>query len=160
MQEMARLVRPDVTVVTTIGREHITALKSLEVTRREKSFLVEILAEDGLAILNYDDPNVLWMADRTRARIKTYGSDSRADVRATEVAVGWPTGTHFTVRAENDSAEVESRLNGRHWATVVLAAVAVGLELGLTLERAAELIGVSSRAPTDSKRFDSTAVHG
>ena len=64
----ARVVRPNVTVATSVGSEHNRSLKTLEVTRSEKAEMVRILPASGLAVLNGDDPNVMWMQSQTRAR--------------------------------------------------------------------------------------------
>src|SRR4029078_11316755 len=58
MAGYAELLRPDIAVVTSIGREHSGTLKSLETTRQEKAELVRALPSSGLAVLNSDDPNV------------------------------------------------------------------------------------------------------
>ena len=69
MASMARVVRPNVTVVTCIGTEHHRSLRTLETTRSEKADLVRVLSPAGRAVLNWDDPNVRWMAGETRAEV-------------------------------------------------------------------------------------------
>ena len=56
MEQYARLVRPDVTVVTSIGSEHHGSLGSLEVTREEKARMISAMPASGIAVLNGDDP--------------------------------------------------------------------------------------------------------
>ena len=69
METYASLIRPDVTVVTSIGSEHHPTLPRLENTREEKAHMVRALAASGLAILNGDDPHVMWMAVIDRPEI-------------------------------------------------------------------------------------------
>ena len=52
MAMYARLVLPNITVVTSIGSEHNRSLKTLEITRSEKAAMVRILPSSGLAVLN------------------------------------------------------------------------------------------------------------
>jgi UDP-N-acetylmuramyl pentapeptide synthase len=130
------LLRPDVAVVTNVGADHYKAFRSLEATAREKRTLVEGLAADGVAILNADDPHVAAMAAFAPGRVTTYGLAPDADVRATDVVDAWPDRLAFTVHHAGRSLPVRTRLCGAHLAPCVLAALAVGIELGVPLEDA------------------------
>jgi len=135
MGAYADMLQPDLTVVTCVGSEHHRSLHTLTETRAEKSAMVTALSATGTAVLNADDANVLWMAGQTRARVITFGLGPDADVRATDVALDWPYGTRFRLRCQGRCREVRTRLFGRHHVYPILAAVAVGIALGLDLER-------------------------
>ena len=124
MPTFARLTQPDVCVVTTVGSDHYRSLGSIENTRHEKAAMVRALSPTGLAILNADDENVLWMAGETSARVVTYGVRNEADVRAEEVVPSWPNGTRLRVRIAGESYTLRSLLHGRHLVYPVLAALA------------------------------------
>ncbi len=134
MDGYARLLRPDVAVVTSIGSEHNRRLGGLERTRAEKAPMVRVLPRSGLAVLNRDDPNVRWMAGQTQARVRTFGFGAKSDVRASEARLDWPRGTTFRLEAAGQTRLVRMRLIGRHMAYPILAAVAVALEEGLRLD--------------------------
>jgi UDP-N-acetylmuramyl pentapeptide synthase len=134
MARYARLVRPDVVVVTAVGSEHNYALGSLEDTRAEKVQMVRALPRAGLAVLNWDDPNVRWMAGQTAARVRSFGFGADCQVRASEVALEWPRGTRFRLWVAGQTHEVRTRLIGRPGVYAILAAVAVVLEAGFDLE--------------------------
>lgn len=146
MERYAQVVRPDVTVVTSIGSDHILELKSLEVTRSEKSKMVAALPESGAAVLNGDDPNVMWMRERTRARIVTFGFAAGCDVRADEVRLDWPHGTRFRLQAFGRTREAKVRLIGRAMVRSALAAVAVSEIEGVSLDES--LSRLAALAPT------------
>ncbi|HNS38963.1 MAG TPA: Mur ligase family protein, partial [Promineifilum sp.] len=74
------IARPSVGVVTMIGPVHLERLGSMEAIVAAKRELVAALPDDGVAILNMDDPRVMGMAGYTRARIFTYGLDPGADL--------------------------------------------------------------------------------
>ena len=74
---LARIAPPDIAVVTTVEPAHLEAFGSLEAIAREKGDLVAALPPSGLAVLNADDPRVLAMAERTSARVITYGTCPR-----------------------------------------------------------------------------------
>lgn len=129
----AGVVRPDVVVVTSIGSEHRRALGTLERTRDEKAEMVRALAPDGLAVLNGDDPNVLWMRGETRARVVTFGLGARHEVAGSDLRLDWPRGLELTITAGGESARVAAPLFGEKMAYPLLAAVAVALDSGRTL---------------------------
>ncbi len=149
MKAYARTVGPDVTVVTAIGSEHHRSLGTLEVTRAEKSWMLQVLPASGVAILNGDDPNVMWMKEKTRARVVTFGFGAACDVRADEATLDWPRGTRFRLTAFGEERTVAVRLFGRHMVYPILAAVAVshveGFALDGTLARLHELAPTPGR---------------
>jgi UDP-N-acetylmuramoyl-tripeptide--D-alanyl-D-alanine ligase len=136
--EAAALVRPDIAVVTTVGREHQKAFGSVEAVGAEKRALVEAAA--NAAILNADDPLVLAMRDASRGPVITVGESAGATFRATNVAGIWPERLTFTLSYGGRSVPVSTRLCGAHWTPAVLAALAVGVQLGIPLETAVSAI--------------------
>jgi UDP-N-acetylmuramoyl-tripeptide--D-alanyl-D-alanine ligase len=149
MSRYARIVRPDVAVVTCIGSEHNRSLRDFEVTRTEKAAMVRALGPSGLAVLNGDDANVRWMKTQTRAVVRTFGFDQHNDVRATDVAIEWPHGTGFTLHADGMRQRTRVRLLGRHMVYSVLAAVTVALAEGFGLDQS--LARIASLAPTPGR---------
>ncbi|MGH7801721.1 MAG: Mur ligase family protein [Thermodesulfobacteriota bacterium] len=149
MAVFARVIQPDITVVTSIGSEHNRSLGILEVTRAEKSEMVKILPTSGIAVLNGDDPNVLWMRGQTRARIITFGIDKTNDVRASDITLDWPNGTRFKIHADGEIRELRIRLMGRHMVYPILAAVAASLAEGSTLDQITP--GLEALPPTPGR---------
>ncbi len=135
MIQYAKMIRPDVAVVTCIGSEHNRSLGSLQDTRNEKVKILAGLPPGGAAILNGDDPNVRWMATQTRARVVTFGFGETNDVRASHLTLNWPQGTQFRVHANGKTCEMSVRLLGRHMIYPILAAVATALAEGFSLEQ-------------------------
>ncbi|MCG8603940.1 hypothetical protein MJD09_02945, partial [bacterium] len=152
MQQNAELVRPDIVVVTAIGNDHHLSFGNLKVTRKEKSRMVRALSSSGLAILNGDDPNVLWMAGKTAARVVTFGKNPGNDVRASEITLDWPNGTNFKLHANGQTRSLRVRLCGEHMVYPILAAVAValaeGCELDIVVQRLESLKSAPGRLET------------
>ena len=149
MDVYARVVRPTVTVVTSIASEHNRSLGSLESTRVEKSRMVRALPRSGTAVLNGDDPHVMWMKGETHARVVTFGFDDTCDVRATDVRLDWPHGTRFHLRAFGEERDVTIQLIGRYMVYPALAAVAVSHVAGIPLDEA--LSRLRSLTPTPGR---------
>ena len=135
--ELCRFVRPTIGILTAIGPAHLERFGSLDAIRRGKYEIVESLPDNGVAVMNTDDPEVRGLADRTtRVRVVRYGLDAagRPDVAAEEVAFD-SSGSTFTVvdRRSGQQMPVRTKLLGRHSIGHVLAGVGVALELGRAL---------------------------
>ena len=125
---------PEIGVITNVGTVHAERAGSQEAIALGKGELVEALpaAPQGVAILNYDDPWVLGMAKRTRARVFTYGLDARADLWADSVEGLGLEGIRFRLHFQNEVLHLRVPLIGRHSVHAALRAAAVGLADGLT----------------------------
>lgn len=136
MSVYSSMIRPDIVVVTSIGSEHGRSLKTLEKTREEKVAMVRALSPGAIAVLNGDDPNVVWMKGETGARVLTCGLDKANDIRASAIKFDWPRGMSFILHAEGASHQVRTRLFGAHYVFPVLAAVAVAHTQGASIKDA------------------------
>lgn len=136
MARPARLLGPDVVVVTSIGSEHNRSFGTLAATRAEKLEMVRALRPRRVAILNGDDPNVRWMAGQTSARVITFGFAPENDVRGSELEVDWPGGTRFKLAAGGEPRNVRTQLLGWPMVYSALAAVAVAISEGIPLDEA------------------------
>ncbi len=111
--------------------------------------MVRVLPASGTAILNGDDPNVMWMRGRTLARVITFGLGESCDVSASELRLDWPHGTRFRLRAFGQEREVRIRLLGRHMVYPALAAIAVSLLEGFPIDET--LSRLESLPPTPGR---------
>jgi UDP-N-acetylmuramoyl-tripeptide--D-alanyl-D-alanine ligase len=120
--------------VLNVGHAHAGEFGGLDQVARAKGELAEALPADGAAILNADDPRVLAMAARTRARVVTFGvQDRAAAIRATDVRLDDLGRPGFTLVTPEGQAGVTLRLHGAHNVPDALAAAALARELGLDL---------------------------
>jgi UDP-N-acetylmuramoyl-tripeptide--D-alanyl-D-alanine ligase len=133
---LCQIARPSVGVVTNISQVHLERAKTLDAIVQGKGELVESLppAPEGVAILNFDEPLVLEMAERTQARVFTYGLSSEADLWADDVDGLGLEGIRLVLHHQGESIHVRVPLLGRHSVHTVLRASAVGLAEGLTWE--------------------------
>ena len=107
--------------------------------------------------LNGDDPNVMWMATQTSARIITFGIGTDNDVYATGISLDWPYGTRLVLHCGGDQYNLRFRLLGLPGIYAVLAAVAVALVEGRNLQEAAT--GLRTLTPT-SGRLQTVLLRG
>ncbi len=127
------LAQPHIGVVTIIGSVHMSRTGSLQAIVEAKQELVEALPSgpEGIAILNKDDPLVMSMAEKTQARIFTYGLDETADVWADQVVSMGLDGIRFRLNYGRERLQIHVPLLGRHSVHTSLRAAAVGLIEGL-----------------------------
>ncbi|MFI5082926.1 MAG: UDP-N-acetylmuramoyl-tripeptide--D-alanyl-D-alanine ligase [Streptosporangiales bacterium] len=136
---LCRIAPPRYGVVLNVGHAHAGEFGGLDQVARAKGELAEALPPDGTAILNAGDPRVLAMADRTRARVVTFGpEDCDASVRAADVRLDDLGRPSFTLLTPEGSAPVTLRLHGAHNVPNALAAAALARELGLSLDAVAD----------------------
>ncbi len=143
------LLKPSIAVVTNIDAEHLSAYSSQSDLDNSFETFVASVPFYGLAVLCADDHKVLDIAKRHKGRKVTYGLSPLADIRADSIRCELGV-THFKVYLHNEFLmEVALPMFGRHIAVNSLAAVAVGLELGIapeTIKQALEAFsGVSRR---------------
>ncbi len=158
------LARPVVGVVTMIGPVHMERLGSMEAIVAAKRELVAALPPEGTAVLNYDDPRVMSMAEHTRARVFTYGLDAGADLWADAIDSMGLDGVRFALHYGDETLTVGVPLLGRHSVHTALRAAAVGLLEGLSWDEiiaglndnSAQLRLVVSHGPRDSVLIDDT----
>jgi UDP-N-acetylmuramoyl-tripeptide--D-alanyl-D-alanine ligase len=130
--EMAELLRPDMAIVTLVALEHKSAFHTIEAVAAEKGALVASLPAGGTALLNADDPLVMAMAERTTARVLTFGRNAEATYRASEVAAAFPQRLSLTVSWPGGELPLRTRFVAEHFWLPTVAAVAAALELGLS----------------------------
>jgi len=139
---LAQVARPLIGVVTNVSRAHLETMGDLGAIARAKGELLEALPAEGVAVLNGDDPLVMSQAERTRARVETFGLSEGAATRAVDVEEK-PHGVRFALAG---GGLVELPVPGRHNVMNALAAVAVSRALGIPPSEAAA--GIASFTPS------------
>lgn len=163
---LCKIARPQVGVVTNIEPVHLERLGTIERIVQAKSELVQSLPAQsdselepetgGVAILNNDDPQVMVMADKTDARVFTYGLSPEADLWASDVASAGLEGIRFVFHYQDEAIHARVPLLGRHSVHTALRAALVGLAEGLVWEEI--IVGLQSLP--DSAQLRLVAVAG
>ncbi|MFI9385477.1 UDP-N-acetylmuramoyl-tripeptide--D-alanyl-D-alanine ligase [Kutzneria sp. NPDC052558] len=149
---LCEIAPPRIGVVLNVGTAHLSEFGSREGIAQTKGELVEALPEDGLAVLNADDPLVAAMASRTKARVVMVGEDEKADIRATDIVLDEEARASFHLITPQGEADVTLGVHGEHQVGNALSAVAVALELGATVEQVAQWLGNAERV--SERRMD------
>ena len=126
--------KPDVAVIVNIGTMHIEHLGSMEGILKAKMEIVEGMPVNGKLILNGDD-NLLWNHRAALEREAVYfgAANPENNLRATEISQKEGC-LSFLVTRDCLQIPLYLPLEGQHYVSDALAAVAVGLELGVLPE--------------------------
>ena len=137
---LCEIAKPTIAVVTNVGHAHVGEVGSVQEIAQAKSELPKALPEEGLAILNADDPNVIAMATDLASSVLTYGLCATADVRAQNIATNERGEVSFTLVYQDQNIHVQLPFLGEHNVSNALAASAVAINAGLTLDQIAKAL--------------------
>ncbi len=143
---LCSLARPTVGVVTAVGTAHTELFGTVEAVAEAKGELVESLDPSGVAVLNADQPLVAAMAERTEARVLTFGR-SAGDVRASGVGLDDGLCPRFRLETPDGQAEVALAVCGEHMVDNALAATAAALAVGVGVDEIAAGLGSARLSP-------------
>ncbi len=130
IERLAQIAVPRIAVITNIGPAHLEQLKTLDNIMEAKGELFASLTADAIAVVNQDDPRVVSLSRKTRARILSYGMHS-GDVRGSVMPADDGDGAifHLDIAGEKISITV-SLPNGIFLSNALAAAtIAHGLNL-------------------------------
>jgi UDP-N-acetylmuramate--alanine ligase len=124
-------LRPRIAVVTNVDDDHLDHYGSRAAVAAAFAAFVDGLPPDGCAVLCADDPVAGGLAPARGAAVLRYGLGAGADVRGGELLTQ-ALGTRFRVHVGGeDFGECALAVPGRHNVQNALAAIAVGVALGL-----------------------------
>ena len=127
------IAAPHWSIITNVGAAHLGYFGSQERVIAAKSELVQVLTQDGIAFLNYDDPNVRAMSKKTQAHILSFGMSSDAIVCGDNPGGDTLRGRSFTLHYNNQQVPIQLKLPGEHGIIIALAAAAVGCAAHISL---------------------------
>ncbi len=127
-------LQPMLSVITNIDADHMVTYGN-DFGRLRNTFMefLHHLPFYGLAVLCIDDKEVRDLVPEVPRPVRTYGTRAEADVRADQVRQEGLR-MYFEVQHAVGRFPVELNLPGRHNVLNALAAIAVGLELGVPVD--------------------------
>jgi UDP-N-acetylmuramoyl-tripeptide--D-alanyl-D-alanine ligase len=133
MRGYARLLRPDLVVLTAIGSEHLHAFADQDALAREKAFLPGAVGPRGLVIVNGDDARCRAVAATFAARVLRVGVADDCDWRLESTALDWPHGTRLRLTGPDGATlELSSQWLGPDLARCAAFGAVAGLASGAT----------------------------
>ncbi|MFW6039736.1 MAG: UDP-N-acetylmuramoyl-L-alanyl-D-glutamate--2,6-diaminopimelate ligase, partial [Gemmatimonadota bacterium] len=130
---------------TNLSREHLDYHPDMASYLGAKLRLLDHLADDGVAVVNADDP--AWaVAEFEAVRCVRFGLHTEADVRAEQVRHG-ADGSRWRLATPGGSVDVRLPLLGDFNVSNALAAAAAARTLGVPLEALADRLASAPQVP-------------
>jgi UDP-N-acetylmuramoyl-tripeptide--D-alanyl-D-alanine ligase len=146
---LVKIAEPEVRVWTNVGPAHLEFFGTIDAIAQAKAEILEGADSDSLLVANADDDLVMRHAENFKGRVRTFGVERPADVRALAVRDLGIDGSAAIVRTPIGETEIRTPLPGMANLSNVLAATAVAIRfdvpLGDIVERAAGLKPVARR---------------
>ena len=137
IKELCDLVHPRYGIITIIGTAHLESFGSQENIMNGKFELIESLPHDGIGILNMDDPYQQKYKLKNKCKILWISTKNKnADLYGTNIKIT-KDGTTFDCIFKGDKKKYhfETCLLGEHNVYNILAAILLGYNLGIKIDR-------------------------
>jgi len=142
---LCEIARPKGAVITNINETHLELLGTVSNIAAAKGEILECIPSEGFALLNAESPFIDREAKRCRGKVVYYGIDQPAEIRGENIR-SEGTGSRFDAVIDDQTHNFYLPVPGRHNVMNALAAIGVGLEMGITVEDIAS--GLASVALT------------
>ncbi len=134
-------LKPFYSVVTNIEIEHVDYYKSIEDVIGGYTGFVSNTKPGGIFFYNNDDENVRKVLKRYKGESRSYGLGEGALIYPLGIKMDRFRTSFRCIYKGKDLGEVRLRIPGRHNVSNSLAAILVGLEMGIDFGRIKEAIG-------------------
>jgi UDP-N-acetylmuramoyl-tripeptide--D-alanyl-D-alanine ligase len=134
IRTLVAIADPDVRVWTNVGDAHLGFFASPDAIADAKAEILERAETDDVLVCNADDARVMARATRFVGRRVTFGESVGASVRATDIENRGIDGMRARVATPVGERVIETPLLGRGNLANVLAATAVAIDFGISLE--------------------------
>lgn len=146
MHRLSKIAKPDICVMTNIGRSHLENLGTREGILKAKSEIFDFMNPDGYVFVNGDDDLLALIEKRGNHKTVHFGLGKGNEIFAGEVTDRGLFGSHAVIhtKMENRPMEVfpvEIPLAGEHMVMNALAAAGVGVCLELSPQEIRKGIG-------------------
>jgi UDP-N-acetylmuramate--alanine ligase len=140
---------PTIAVVTNIDREHLDYYNGIDAIKKAFFEFIDRIPFYGLAVLCLDNEPIQGLIPEIRKRFITFGLTVQADLSAREIVLEGLKSRFTVFHQERELGRILLNLPGIHNVSNALAAIAVGMELGIpfsTIQSAMALVeGVQRR---------------
>lgn len=131
---LTSIALPEVAVIINIGTMHIEHLGSQEGILKAKLEILEGMKADGQVILNGDDALLKDVQHMTALNVTYFGAGNPENAVRGENVAYTEEGMRFTACWDDKKLPISLPVEGEHYIPDALAAIAVGLKLGVAPE--------------------------
>jgi len=132
MKYLMSFIKPNVGILTNISSSHLEFFKNIKAIAKEKSILVKSVSDNGVAILNTDNPYIKEEVSEIKTKAVSYGFNEEADIKVTDVRFNYENdgksrGLSFKLNYDNKIIPMRlPKVIAKHHLYAALSAVGVG----------------------------------
>jgi len=129
-------ITPTIAVLTTLETDHLDCYRDLEDIKGAFIQFANKVPFYGFIVLCLDEPALQdIMPQISKKKLLTYGLTPQADIQAIEIHHKENTSTFTVTRGFDDLGQITLQIPGKHNIQNALAAIAVGLQLGVPFSK-------------------------
>lgn len=129
-------ITPTIAVLTTLDTDHLDCYRDLDDLKGAFIQFASKVPFYGFIVLCLDEPALLdIMPELNKKKLVTYGINPQADVQAVDIKHKNNTSTYTVVRGDEELGTITLQVPGKHNVRNSLAAITVGLELGISFDK-------------------------
>jgi UDP-N-acetylmuramate--alanine ligase len=128
-------ITPTIAVLTTLETDHLDCYRDLEDIKSAFIQFASKVPFYGFVVLCLDEPALQDIMPKLKKKIITYGLNGQADLQAVDIAHKQNRSRFTVLQHGQELGEVELQIPGKHNVQNALAAIAVGLELGVPFDK-------------------------
>ncbi len=142
MDKLLKIVKPNISIITEIGPQHLLTFKNIENIKNEKIKIAKVLKEDEYAIINNDNYYLNLEKDNLKCKVITYGIKNKSDIMAKNI-ITTSKGSFFDLYVDNKKYKtLKISLLGDHNILNVLGAIGVLKCIGVDLSNIKYLVSL------------------
>jgi len=136
IEKLTKIADPDVGLITNVSPAHLELLHNIENVAKAKGELFENMRDDGVIVVNLEDPWVKKLSKHYCGKKYTFGMQNEADVRFGRLESKGLESTDMTFYIKEKEYQMHLKVAGTHNVMNALAAIAVAQVLGVPAEDA------------------------
>ncbi len=140
IERLSQIVKPRISVITSIFPSHLEGLESLEGVLEEKISLFKNTSSDGTIIFNFDQEILRESAQKFPQNKISFGFDKKADLSLQNLSFS-ETKIKGELVFKGKSYPLEIEHIGKHNLLNLMASLCVAISLGIELEKIVPLLG-------------------
>ncbi len=137
MTRLSKIVKPDICVITNIGQCHLENLGDRDGVLKAKTEIFTYMAKGGRVYLNGDDDKLVQIKEAGGVKPIFFGIGINNDIYAENITSKGLAGTVFDAVYDNLRIKIHVPLPGKHMIINALAAIAIGIDMGMEPEKIA-----------------------
>lgn len=136
---LTNIAKPTIAVITNIGTAHIGNLGSRENILKAKMEILEGLSKNGKVIINNDNDLLSnwYNNNKDKYNIITYGIESKSSQTAQDITY-YENESKYILISNNEQTEIKVPVGGEAFIYNSLAAICVGKELNINMDKIKE----------------------